>query len=254
MTNVTPELPVIRPDWPAPASVHAFTTTRDGGVSTAPWDTLNLGDHVQDSAQDVTTNRRRLADFAGLPAHRFGWLDQIHGTEPVRLPVAAGCSAPATADASLTTVAQQACAILTADCLPVLFCDRAGTRVAAAHAGWRGLSEGVLERSVQALGRPDTLMAWLGPAIGPQAFEVGPEVRDAFLAVVPDADAAFTPRGARPGHFMADIYLLARQRLALAGVTEVYGGRFCTVADPARFFSFRRDGLTGRMASIIWLD
>lgn len=202
----------------------------------------------------VATNRRRLADFAGLPVDRFGWLDQVHGTDVVELPLRPARPEPPVADAALTSVRGQACVILTADCLPVLLCDRAGTRVAAAHAGWRGLSEGVLERAVQSLGHPDTLLAWLGPGIGAQAFEVGPEVRDAFLADAPDAESAFTSRGARSGHFMADIYQLARQRLALAGVSAVFGGGLCTVTDNERFFSFRRDGCTGRMASVIWLD
>ncbi len=254
VNSVISELPVIRPDWPAPVSVHAFTTTRGGGVSDAPWDTMNLGDHVEDSVEAVAINRRRLAEFSGLPADRFGWLNQVHGTDVVSLPLPHGRSEPPIADAVFTSVPQQVCTILTADCLPVLFCDQDGTRVAAAHAGWRGLSGSVLERTVRTLGHPETLMAWLGPAIGPQAFEVGPEVRDAFLAAVSEAEAAFTPEGARPGHFMADIYRLARQRLARAGVTRVYGGGFCTMADKDRFFSFRRDGRTGRMASLIWLD
>lgn len=215
---------------------------------------MNLGNHVEDSAQAVAINRRRLADFTGLPSGSFGWLEQVHGTAGIAFPRPREQSGPPKADASMTRVSRQVCAILTADCLPVLFCDQDGTRVAAAHAGWRGLSDGVLERTVQNLGRPETLMAWLGPAIGPTAFEVGPEVRDAFLAVSPDAAAAFTPGGARAGHYMADIYCLARQRLARVGVTDVYGGGFCTVTDKNRFFSFRRDGRTGRMASVIWLD
>lgn len=248
------ELPVIRPDWPAPASVRAISTTRVGGISQAPWATMNLGGHVGDVPGAVTANRLRLADFTGLAPDRFGWLEQVHGTNVVSLPQSDSRTEPATADASVTQARRQVCVILTADCLPVLFCNRAGTRVAAAHAGWRSLCHGILERTVNQLGAPETLLAWLGPAIGPSVFEVGPEVRDAFMAFDRNAETAFTPAGARAGHFMADIYRLARQRLASAGVNAVYGGGQCTVTDHARFFSFRRDGQTGRMASLIWRD
>lgn len=244
------ELSVIRPDWPAVRSVNALTTTRLGGVSAEPWHSLNLGDHVGDDAGHVAENRLRLCRAAKLSSEQFGWLAQVHGTHVVQLPVV---GAPA-ADASVARRPGEACVILTADCLPVLFCDIAGTRVGAAHAGWRGLCKGVIERTVETLGAPETLMAWLGPAIGPASFEVGPEVRDAFLAVDAEAAGAFSADGARPGHYMADIYLLARRRLRQAGVTRIYGGDFCTVRDPAaRFYSFRRDGQTGRMASAIWL-
>ncbi|UDL04364.1 peptidoglycan editing factor PgeF [Marinobacter sp. CA1] len=244
-------LPLIRPDWPAPPHVHAGCTTRQGGVSETPWASLNLGDHVADKAADVAINRTRLATELGLPETAFGWLRQVHGTQVVRLPVPAGVSA----DASVTAEPGLVCSILTADCLPVLLCDRAGTCVAAAHAGWRGLCAGVIEQTVAAMGCPPAeLMAWLGPAIGPDAFEVGPEVRAAFLQSDAGADSAFVPSPTHPERFLANIYLLARLRLASIGVTAVYGGDLCTVSDAARFFSYRRDGETGRQASFIWLE
>jgi len=237
---------LLLPDWPAPASVRACVTTREGGVSRPPYDTFNLGDHVGDDPVAVAENRRRLSDaFAIRPA----WLKQVHGmvvadADPGRVDEA---------DASWTERPGIACAVMTADCLPVLFCDRAGTRVAAAHAGWRGLAGGVLEATVDRLGVPaDDLLVWLGPAIGPGAFEVGPEVRDAFVATHPEAADAFVP-GERPGKLMADLYRLARIRLAALGITAVYGGGFCTVTDP-RFFSYRRAPHGGRFASLIWLD
>ncbi|MCX2897743.1 peptidoglycan editing factor PgeF [Pseudomonas mandelii] len=234
------------PDWPAPAGVKACVTTRAGGVSLAPFDSLNLGDHVDDSPQAVAENRRRLTEyFAIQPA----WLQQVHG-------IAVSHADPgvvATADASWTATPGIACAAMTADCLPVLFCDRSGTRVAAAHAGWRGLAAGVLEATLDALAvAPEEMLVWLGPAIGPQAFEVGPEVREIFVEQSPDAASAFTP-SINAGKFMADIYQLARLRLAVCGVTAVYGGGFCTVTDP-RFFSYRRNPRTGRFASLIWLE
>ncbi|MCH4879661.1 peptidoglycan editing factor PgeF [Pseudomonas sp. TMW22090] len=234
------------PDWPAPAGVKACVTTRRGGVSLAPFDSLNLGDHVDDSPLAVAENRRRLTEhFAIQPA----WLQQVHG-------IAVSHADPgtvATADASWTATPGIACAAMTADCLPVLFCDRAGTRVAAAHAGWRGLAAGVLEATLDTLALPAAqVLVWLGPAIGPQAFEVGPEVRETFVAQLPEAAVAFTP-SVSAGKFMADIYQLARLRLAVRGVTAVYGGGFCTVTDP-RFFSYRRNPRTGRFASLIWLN
>lgn len=246
---MTSDLPVIVPSWPAPPGVKAACTTRGGGVSQAPWASLNLGSHVGDAPGDVLENRRRLGAWAGVDEGRFGWLEQVHGAEVVELPA----FGTPRADASFTSEPGTVCAILTADCLPVLLCDAEGTRVAAAHAGWRGLCDGVLERTVEHLGNPARLMAWLGPAIGPGQFEVGPEVREAFVLAGPAAITAFSPT-ARSGHFMADIYQLARQRLANAGVLQVYGGEYCTVSDPALFYSYRRDGQTGRMASLIWLE
>ncbi len=235
----------LTPDWPAPASVKACVTTREGGVSEAPFDSLNLGDHVDDRPEAVAENRRRLTDhFSIQPA----WLQQVHGIAVAH----ADPGIVATADASWTTTPGIACAAMTADCLPALFCDRAGTRVAAAHAGWRGLAAGVLEATLDSLDVPaGEVLVWLGPAIGPKAFEVGPEVREVFINQLPEAAEAFVPSD-NAGKFMADIYLLARLRLAERGVTAVYGGGFCTVTDP-RFFSYRRAPRTGRFASLIWL-
>ncbi|WP_019581253.1 peptidoglycan editing factor PgeF [Pseudomonas mandelii] len=236
----------LTPDWPAPASVKACVTTRAGGVSLAPFDSLNLGDHVDDSPEAVAENRRRLTDrFSIQPA----WLQQVHGIVVAQ----ADPNLVATADASWTATPGIACTAMTADCLPALFCDRAGTRVAAAHAGWRGLAAGVLEATLDSLAVPsEDVLVWLGPAIGPQAFEVGPEVRETFVQQLPETANAFVPSH-NAGKFMADIYELARLRLAARGVTAVYGGGFCTVTDP-RFFSYRRSPRTGRFASLIWLE
>lgn len=241
----------ITPGWPAPARVRALVSERLGGVSQAPFDDWNLGGHVGDDPAAVTENRRRLAALAGLSPQRIGWLSQVHGTQMVPLHEAdvAGQTVPE-GDASVTREKALACAILTADCLPVLFCDRQGQQVAAAHAGWRSLAAGVLEQTVAVFPQPDQVLAWLGPAIGPGAFEVGPEVRDIFMAQDPAQSRAFVPRGDR---YLADLYLLARLRLAGAGVRAVYGGGECTWSQPQRFYSFRRDGRTGRMASLIWL-
>jgi len=233
------------PDWPAPSWVKACVTTRSGGESAPPFDSFNLGDHVGDTAAAVAANRQQLERTLGCqPA----WMKQVHSNravkaDPQHCPVA---------DASWTDASGIACAVLTADCLPVLFCDLAGTRVAAAHAGWRGLSAGMLEATVAAMGVPgNELMAWLGPAIGPDAFEVGGEVREAFVSQHGAATAAFIP-SRNAGRYMADIYHLARIRLAACGVTAVSGGGFCTFNDP-RFYSYRRAPSTGRFASLIWL-
>ena len=234
------------PDWPAPAGVKACVTTRAGGVSLAPFDSLNLGDHVEDSPEAVSENRRRLTEaFSIKPA----WLRQVHGVVVAE----ANPELIAEADGSWTSTPGIACTAMTADCLPALFCNRDGTRVAAAHAGWRGLAAGVLEAAVESLQvEPAQVLVWLGPAIGPQAFEVGPEVREAFMQQLPVTAEAFIP-SKNPGKFMADIYQLARLRLAACGVTAVYGGGFCTVTDP-RFYSYRRSPRTGRFASLIWLE
>ncbi|WP_259759280.1 peptidoglycan editing factor PgeF [Pseudomonas sp. GCEP-101] len=237
----------LTPDWPAPANVRACVTTRAGGVSAPPFDSFNLGDHVGDEPAAVAENRRRLTEALGC---RPAWLSQVHGIDVVQ----ADPASVATADASWSATPGVACTIMTADCLPALFCDRAGTRVGAAHAGWRGLAGGVLEATVDALGvAPAELLVWLGPSIGPQAFEVGPEVREAFLADHAEAERAFVP-SANAGKYMADIYALARIRLAAKGVTAVYGGDFCTFSDTERFYSYRRSSRTGRLASLIWLS
>lgn len=248
------ELPLIDPAWPVPPNVRSACTTRIGGLSQPPWDSLNLGDHVGDRLDDVLENRSRLARQAGLGPGSLAWLSQIHGTRVVEVARGKFNRLPE-ADASFTRESGIACVILTADCLPVILADRKGQVVGAAHAGWRSLCGGVLENLVEAMAvPPEELLAWMGPAIGAGQFEVGPEVRDAFLAVDPRASSAFAKPGARPGHFMADIYQLARQRLQSAGVNSVYGGGFCTVTDTARFYSYRRDGQTGRLATLVWLS
>lgn len=234
------------PDWPAPAGIRACVTTRAGGVSVAPFDSFNLGDHVGDDPLAVARNRQQLSEtFKVQPA----WLSQVHGV--VVTPAQPGLIVEA--DGSWTATPGIACTAMTADCLPVLFCDRAGTRVAAAHAGWRGLAAGVLEAAAQCLNvEPQDILVWLGPAIGPKAFEVGGEVREVFVEDLPAAAAAFTP-SVNDGRYMADIYELARLRLARSGITAVYGGGFCTVTD-SRFFSFRRSPRTGRFASLVWIE
>lgn len=263
----------IIPDWPAPARVRSLITTRHGGVSVAPYASLNLGDHVGDDPLAVAENRARLR--VSLPAAPR-WLNQVHGTAVID---AADAGLPPTpvADAAFVRYPGIVCAVMTADCLPVLLCDRSGSAVAVVHAGWRGLQAGVLERTVATLGLPGRqVLAYLGPAIGPQAFEVGDDVRTAFVGAREAAAAAFKPLpdlerpaggGYRnqqsrcsadgfgmPAKWLADIILLARQALASVGVDAIYGGGYCTLRQESRFFSYRRDGVTGRMASLIWLS
>lgn len=234
------------PDWPVPMTVKALVTTRAGGVSQAPYDTLNLGIAVGDDPAAVRENRARLR--ALLPAEPR-WLRQVHGARVVD---AATVTTLIEADGSHTTAPGVVCVVQMADCMPVLFADRAGRRVAAAHAGWRGLSAGVLDEAVRALDTdPAELIAWMGPAIGPTAFEVGDDVRDAFLATSPEARAAFAPHA--PGKWLADLFLLGRQRLMALGIGAIHGGGLCTVTDSRRFFSHRRDRVSGRMAAAIWL-
>ena len=238
----------IRPDWPAPPRVRAGFTTRLGGVSAPPYHALNLGDHVGDDPAAVDENRRRLTEALALPAVPR-WLNQVHGCRVVSAgEVTAGCEA----DASFTRVPGVVCAVLTADCLPLLLCDREGEGVAAVHAGWRGLADGVVEAAVRRLGLPpERLLAWLGPAIGPERFEVGDEVYRRFVQAHPEARAAFRPAA---GRWLADIYTLARLRLRHCGVEAVFGGDRCTFTEHELFFSYRRDGVTGRMAAVIWLE
>lgn len=233
-------------EWPAPARVHTLITTRQGGVSPAPFASLNLAEHVGDAPEHVTANRALVRQR--LPAEP-AWLTQTHSTI-VRM--AEQVNVPCEGDASVTRQTDTVCTVMTADCLPVLLCDRQGSTVAAAHAGWRGLCNGILEATVAGMaGPPDELLAWLGPAIGPDAFEVGHDVRNAFMAVDPAAASAF--QQIDQDKYLADLYLLARQRLARLGLDAVYGGTHCTVIERGRFFSYRRDGCTGRMASMIWL-
>ena len=250
----------ITPDWPAPSNVRALITTRtrlvNGGVSQPPFDSFNLGTHVGDDPNAVAENRRLLREH--LPAEPL-WLSQVHGQHVVCADKARLGSMPdacvVEADASYSRQPNVVCAVMTADCLPVLLCDESGTVVASAHAGWRGLAGGVIEATVLAMKvPPSNLMAYLGPAIGPQAFEVGAEVRKAFLAHSAEAGAAFIPKSDVEEKWLADIYLLARQRLNALGVARVFGGDACTYTDATQFYSFRREKTTGRMASLIWLQ
>ncbi|WP_114649838.1 peptidoglycan editing factor PgeF [Pseudothauera hydrothermalis] len=244
-------LDFIVPQWPAPARVRAIVTTRNGGLSQGRYASLNLATHVGDDPGAVAANRAVLR--SRLPAEPV-WLEQVHGTNIVMAESVPGerCLPPV-ADGAWTRQPGVVCAVMTADCLPVLFCDDAGSVVAAAHAGWRGLCAGILERTVEAMRvAPARIQAWLGPAIGPGAFEVGADVRSAFLQHDSGAAAAFVA-GKEPGKWLADLYLLAKIRLAGAGVIDVFGGGFCTYTDAERFYSHRRDRATGRMASLIWL-
>ena len=237
----------IAADWPAPSNVIAGTSLRSGGVSKGAYASLNLGAHVGDDARAVAENRARLRRVVRLDAEP-AWLNQVHGTSVVQAPLT---EAEPEADACWTSAGNTACAVLTADCLPVLLTTRDSLRLAAAHAGWRGLAGGVIEAVIEAMKvEPRDLLAWLGPAISQPAFEVGDEVRAAFLALDP-ASAACFEANAR-GRWQADLYGLARRRLALAGVSEVYGGGRCTSLEAQAFFSYRRDGITGRMASLIY--
>jgi polyphenol oxidase len=244
-----PNLNFIEPNWPAPANVKALQTTRIGGVSQKPYASLNLGAHVNDDGIAVAKNRQLLSPY--LPSEPV-WMNQVHGLEVID---AAHSTCLPDADASFTMQANVVCVAMTADCLPVLLCDKAGTVVAAVHAGWRGLCDGVIEAAVNKLPvEKSEILAWLGPAIGPEAFEVGDEVRQQFLQHDSQAEQAFKQNG---GKWLCNMYLIAKQRLNKLGVTQIYGGSinedFCTYTDEARFFSFRRDNVTGRMASLIWL-
>ena len=241
----------IVPDWPAPQGVRALVTTRAGGVSRGAHAGLNLGPQSGDAVEDVARNRAELRRW--LPAEPL-WLRQVHGTTVVEADELEGSPE---ADAAVARRPGTVCAALTADCLPLLICDQEGTVVAAAHAGWRGLCSGVIEQTLRIMDRPpESLLAYLGPAIGPAAYEVGAEVRDAFVAAGPgdEADAAAAFKPGQTGKFHADLYALARQRLAHWGVHRVYGGGYCTYTERERFYSYRRDGATGRMASLIWIE
>lgn len=244
------EFPIIQPRWPAPAGVRAVVTTRSGGVSRPPFEQLNLALHTGDDPETVMENRRRLGRALGLPGGA-AWLEQVHGTTVAE---AEAVTPDATqADAVIARRSGIVCAVLTADCLPVCLCDPAGEEVAVAHAGWRGLAAGVLEAAVAAFTRPpEALLAWLGPAIGSAAFEVGPEVRRAFVQRDPGTAPAFSR--ALGDRWFADLHALARARLQACGVEAVYGITACTYGDPERFFSYRRDGRTGRMATLIWRE
>jgi len=243
---------VIAADWPAPENIHAVSTTRNlhqgAGVSEGRYACLNLALHVEDKPAYVEENRQLLKQQLQLPQEPL-WLEQVHGNEVVD----ASSSLTACADASFSFEKNRVCAVMTADCLPVLICNREGNKVSAAHAGWRGLAGGGIEASIRSLEeKPENLLVWLGPAIGPQAFEVGEDVRQVFIDDLAQCDRAFKEN--RPGHYLADIYQLARLRLKRLGIEAVYGGKYCTYTDADRFYSFRRDGTTGRQASLIWFS
>ncbi|WP_373991997.1 peptidoglycan editing factor PgeF [Duganella sp. BuS-21] len=252
------------PHWPGlPVHIGALSTTRRGGVSPAPYDDgmgrggLNFGTHVGDQPHNVAHNR---AVLCGQLPNEPVWLSQVHGTKVVDLAAVRPQQVPE-ADAAMTTIPGKVCVIMTADCLPVLFCDKQGKTVAAAHAGWRGLASGVLENTVESMRAAGAgeLMAWMGPAIGAYQFEVGPDVKQAFLQGAFDGssqrhvEAAFSVVEGKPGKYLADIYGLARYLLHRAGVKQVHGGEFCTVSNSGRFYSYRRDGVTGRQATLIWI-
>jgi purine-nucleoside/S-methyl-5'-thioadenosine phosphorylase / adenosine deaminase len=248
----------VEADWPAPGGVRALCTLRTGGASAPPYASFNLGGHVGDAPAAVAENRRRLRVAAGLPAEPV-WLEQVHGAHVVDLDAGTdpgGSERVGPADAAFTRRPRRVCAILTADCLPLLLVTEAGDLVAAAHAGWRGIACGVIEATLAAVtaagAAPGRLLAWLGPAIGPRHFEVGAEVREALLAADPGAEAAFAPNAR--GRFMADLGTLARRRLEARGVERIYGGGECTFDAADRYFSYRRDGVTGRQAALIWRE
>jgi len=237
-------------EWKLPAGVRAAFTTRSGGASSGEWGSLNLGAHVGDATDHVAENRRRVTRLLGMKAEP-AWLHQVHSTAICDLDHVKHRRLPVTADAAITSQSDYACVVMVADCLPVLFASKDGKKIAAAHAGWRGLAGGVLEHTVLALGVPNgELTAWLGPAISRDHFEVGDEVQEAFVAQDAGAAAAFTPNAR--GKWQADLVALARRRLNALGVSDISGGEWCTFADPAKFFSHRRDGKGGRMAALIW--
>lgn len=239
----------LTPDWPAPVQVKALITTRQGGVSRSPYESLNLAQHVGDDPAAVARNRARLRETCGLPQEPF-WLRQVHGC---RVADGARDMPGCEADAVFSRKPGRVCGVMTADCLPLLITDRAAQVVCAVHAGWRGLAAGVVETAISRLSlSPQELLVWLGPAIGPDAFEVGDEVREAFLLESPEDAQGFRPNGS--GRWLADIYQLARLRLQRLGVAYVGGGGYCTWTQSSLFYSYRREGVTGRMAALIWLE
>ncbi|OOF60134.1 peptidoglycan editing factor PgeF [Rodentibacter myodis] len=241
----------IFPHWPVAANIHAFTTTRTGGVSLAPFDSFNLGDHVGDEKSAVKTNRTLLVEKFNLPQSPL-FLNQTHSTRVIRLPYGGN---NIEADAVYANQRNQVCAVMTADCLPVLFTTKQGDEVAAAHAGWRGLCDGILEETVKCFqANPQDIWVWLGPAIGPNAFQVGKEVVEQFMAFDPLAETAFNADPSQEKKYLGNLYQLATQRLNKLGITHIFGGEHCTFNEKALFFSYRREGKTGRMASVIWFD
>lgn len=242
------------PDWPAPANIHAATTLRTGGVSKEPYLSLNPATHVNDLKECVLQNRKIISDMLSLPAEP-AWLDQIHSNHIVK---AEKTATPPKADASYSSESGVVCTVMTADCLPLLICSKDGMKIAAIHAGWRGLLSGVISNSISELtcapplAKPADLLVWLGPAIGPKCFEIGIEVREAFVEKSKLYKNAFKEQN--NGKYLADIYQLARIELSTLGISNIYGGSYCTMTEEDRFFSYRRDNQTGRMATLIWKD
>lgn len=245
----------IIPNWPAPTNIRAFSTTRLSGFGKSPYDNFNISTYVGDDLKTVIKNRQKLRHDLHLPAEPF-WEEQKHTTNVIHLNHENIISAKRVFDASFTTEKNLVCVVQTADCLPILLCDTDGTIVAAIHAGWKGLLNGIIENTVKAMQTENkNLLAWLGPAIGPKAFEVGKEVYEQFIAVLPEAKNAFIPSQNNPEKFFANIYLLAKQRLNNLNITHIFGGEYCTYTNKELFYSFRRDkGVTGRMASLIWIN
>lgn len=255
---------IILPTWPAPANVRAFITTRKGGFSTGPYSSMNLGDHVGDAAEHVAANRSSLARRVGLEPESLFWLKQVHGLDLADLDQpSARNESPRVADGATTTLSSIACVVMTADCMPVLLCDQSGSRVAAVHAGWRGMEQGVIQQALQHFEDPGEVLAYLGPTISQKYFEVGVEVKSAFERRNPDYAEAFVPSITNSGEdldsvagkYMCDLYSIARILLRSHGVTKIFGGDFCTYRQNRLFYSYRRDGTqSGRMASLIYLS
>ncbi len=240
---------IIIPDWPAPTNIRALSTTRQGGISQPPFDSFNVGDHVNDDSHCVALNRAQLTRQENLPEDPR-WLKQVHGHLVIN---SQQWQLGTEADAIVSQQSNHVCTIMTADCLPILLCNQQGDTVAAIHAGWRSLASGIIEQTLRSFQcDSNTIMAWLGPAIGPEQFEVGPDVYDAFCSQSPESAQAF--KAIDNTHYLANIYHLAKQRLVNQGVTAIYGGDFCTVSEKQRFFSYRRDGQSGRMATLIWIQ
>lgn len=250
MSNPVMKINYIQPEWPAPPNIKAYCTLRTGGVSKPPFDSFNLATHVGDNENDVQKNRALLQSTLHLPTEPL-WISQVHGIHAVQADTSAQ---NVTADASFTCKPNTICAVMTADCLPLLICDKEASYVAAIHAGWRGLAAGIIEHTIAKLPMPrESLLIWLGPAIGPTAFEVGAEIVELFAQHDKKARAAFQPTKDK---WLGDIYTLAKQRLADCNINpkNIYGGEFCTYTDKDRFYSFRRDNITGRMANLIWIS
>ena len=245
-----PQTEWLQPEWPRPVTVKAHSSTRLGGVSQAPYTGFNLGDHVEDNAAHVQANREQLMTDLALPGSPL-WLQQVHSRVIVE---ANDWHAGVQADGCIARAPGQVCLVMTADCLPVLLANQAGTVVAAVHAGWRGLCDGILEQAVTQMACSDEITAWIGPAIGAGHFEVGDEVRSAFLQAQPSDSITSAFKPSRPGHWLTDLIHIAKYRLYCAGVRNIFGGHWCTYTDEQRFYSYRREGQTGRMASLIWLE